>query len=158
MANSVPPLTTRAPVYISVNLDVQLSHVRDILSSITGTSFTSPLKTGSDHYPALLEVFQKMGCVFRLKEKPKIEFVLYNLVTCCDSIPDSYRTEFFKAICQGFKSDVTKSDVVIRLEYIGMLFVCLFVFLFFCLFVCLFVILFVCVCVYLFVCCCCCCC
>ena len=144
MANSVPPLTTRAPVYISVNLEVQLSHVRGILSSITGTSFTSPLKTGSDHYPALLEVFQKMGSVFRNKDKSKIEFVLYNLVTCCDSIPDSYRVEFFKAICQGFKSDVIKSDVMIRLEYLGILFVCLLVCLFVCLFVCLLVCLFVC--------------
>ncbi|KAI6647264.1 hypothetical protein LOD99_12261 [Oopsacas minuta] len=114
-------ITTIAPVYISdkVTLHEQLSHVRDILSSVTGASFTEK----SDHYPSLIEVLHNIGGMFRVKDKSKIESVMYNLITCCEDIPGSYRTEFFNTLCQGFKAESSKADVNIRLEYLELFFI-----------------------------------
>ena len=129
-------VSTIAPVFISdkVTLNEQISHARDIISSVSGVVFKSPIKSGkADHYPALLEVFASLGGIFRVKDKSKLESVFYNLITCCDAIPGPSRNEFFRGLCDGFKSESCKEDVLVRLEYLGT-YICLFV----CLFVCLF--------------------
>ena len=115
-------ISTIAPVFISdkFTLNEQISHIRDLISSLSGVVFSSPIKTGkSDYYPALLEVFSSLGGIFRVREKAKLESVFYNLVTCCDSIPAPSRTEFFRALSEGFKTKSCKEDVVARLEYLG---------------------------------------
>ena len=128
-------ISTIAPVFISdkFTLNEQISHIKDIISSFSGAVFSSTNNSGkSDHYSELIEVFSCLGGIFRVKEKVKLESVFYNLITCCDAIHGPNHTEFFKALCEGFKSESCKEDVIVRLEYLGKYTVLLLLLLFVC--------------------------
>ena len=115
-------VTIIAPVFISekVTVNEQLNHLRENISSLLGVTFKTSLSHGKpDFYPVLLEIFQHIPGIFKLKERAKIDSVLYNLLSCCDSISSSNRTEFFNVLCQGFQTESSKGDVLVRLEYLG---------------------------------------